>query len=130
MNKTTYEITCPALGETETTTDLDRAMDVCFSMHDESNSYAYIRDAFGDIVGEYGDIMQAVADHLVQCHINTYSFIHPLNYMPIWNCYGYDNKKEMHDVLSYMRETAAEAYARCKELHPNFEIITVKLRPE
>jgi len=50
--------------------------------------------------------------------------------MPIWNCYGYDNKKEMHDVLSYMRETAAEAYERCKELHPNFEIITVKLRPE
>jgi len=50
--------------------------------------------------------------------------------MPIWNCYGYDTKKEMHDVLSYMIETAAEAYARCKELHPNFEIITVKLRPE
>ena len=49
--------------------------------------------------------------------------------MPIWNCYGYDTKKQMHDVLSYMRETAAEAYARCKELHPNFEIITVKLRP-
>ena len=65
MNKTTYEITCPALGETETTTDLDRAMDLCFSMHDESDSYAFIRDSFGDIVGEYGDIMQAVADHLV-----------------------------------------------------------------
>jgi len=65
MNKTTYEITCPALGETETTTDLDRAMDLCFSMHDESDSYAFIRDSFGDIVGEYGDIMQAVSDHLV-----------------------------------------------------------------
>ncbi len=65
MNKTTYEITCPALGETEITTDLDRAMDLCFSMHDESDSYAFIRDSFGDIVGEYGDIMQAVADHLV-----------------------------------------------------------------
>ena len=65
MNKTTYEITCPALGETETTTDLDRAMDLCYSMHDESDSYAFIRDSFGDIVGEYGDIMQAVSDHLV-----------------------------------------------------------------
>jgi len=61
---------------------------------------------------------------------NTHSFIHSLNHMPVWNCYGYDNKKEMHDVLSYMIETAAEAYARCKELHPNFEIYTVKLRPE
>jgi|TARA_R110000851_G_scaffold147981_2_gene288130 hypothetical protein len=50
--------------------------------------------------------------------------------MPVWNCYGYDTKKQMHDVLSYMRETAAEAYEICKELHPNFEIITVKLRPE
>ena len=61
----TYEITCPALGETETTTDLDRAMDICFAMHDESNSYACIRDSFGNVVGEYGDIMEAVASGLV-----------------------------------------------------------------
>lgn len=61
----TYEITCPALGETETTTDLDRAMDICFAMHDESNSYACIRDTFGDVVGEYGDIMEAVEQGLV-----------------------------------------------------------------
>ena len=60
-----FTITCPALGETETTTDLDRAMDICFAMHDESDSYAYIRDAFGDIVGEYGDVMEAVADQLI-----------------------------------------------------------------
>ena len=60
-----FTITCPALGETETTTDLDRAMDICFSMHDESDSYACIRDAFGDVVGEYGDIMGAVADQLI-----------------------------------------------------------------
>ena len=61
----TYEIFCPALGETEHTTDLDRAMELCFSMHDESNSYACIRDAFGEIVGEYGDVMEAVADQLI-----------------------------------------------------------------
>ena len=61
----TYEITCPALGETETTTDLDRAMDICFAMHDESDSYAYIRDSFGDIVGEYGDVMEALVDQLI-----------------------------------------------------------------
>ena len=60
-----FTITCPALGETETTTDLDRAMDIFFAMHDESDSYAYIRDAFGDIVGEYGDVMGAVADQLI-----------------------------------------------------------------
>jgi len=65
MNETTYEISCPTLGETETTTDLDRAMDICYSMHDESDSYAYIRDSFGDIVGEYGDVMEAVALGLV-----------------------------------------------------------------
>ena len=60
-----FTITCPALGETETTTDLDCAMDICFAMHDESDSYAYIRDAVGDIVGEYGDVMEAVADQLI-----------------------------------------------------------------
>ena len=61
----TYTVTCPALSETETLTDLDRAMDICFAMHDESDSYAYIRDQFGDIVGEYGDVMEAVADQLI-----------------------------------------------------------------
>jgi len=52
------------------------------------------------------------------------------NTMTIWNCYGYDTKKEMHDILSYMIETPAEAYARCKEQYPNFEIYKVTLRPE
>ena len=60
----TYTIECPALSEIETTTDLDRAMDICFAMHNESDSYACIRDAFGDIVGEYGDVMQGIADML------------------------------------------------------------------
>ena len=64
-NHMTYTITCPALGETETTTDLDRAMDVCFSMHDESGAYACIRDALGNVVGEYGDVMEAVASGVI-----------------------------------------------------------------
>ena len=59
-----YTVECPALSEMETTTDLDRAMDICFAMHDESNSYACIRDSFGDIVGEYGDVIQGIADML------------------------------------------------------------------
>ena len=61
----TYEINCPALGETETTTDLDQAMDVCYSMHDESGAYACIRDALGNVVGEYGDVMEAVASGVI-----------------------------------------------------------------
>lgn len=61
---TPFYVACPALGEGETVTDLDRAMDICFSMHDESGSYAYIRDASGDIVGEYGDVMDGIADLL------------------------------------------------------------------
>ena len=61
----TYTITCPALGETETTTDLDRAMDVSYSMHDESGAYACIRDALGIVVGEYGDVMEAVASGVI-----------------------------------------------------------------
>ena len=65
QKKHVYEITCPALGETEMLTDLDRAMDVCFSMHDESGSYAFIRDHLGEIVGEYGNVMDAVAAHLI-----------------------------------------------------------------
>lgn len=60
----TYTVECPKLCETETVTDLDRAMDICFAMHDESDSYAYIRDEAGDIVGEYGDVMQGIADLL------------------------------------------------------------------
>jgi len=49
-----FTITCPALGETETTTDLDRAMLLCLDLSEEFG-YAEIRDAFGNIVGDYGD---------------------------------------------------------------------------
>jgi len=61
-NMNTYTVQCPALGEEEIVTDLDRAMDICFSMSEESNSYACIRDASGDVVGEYGDIMEDIAN--------------------------------------------------------------------
>ena len=30
-----YYVACPALGESEEMTDLDRAMDICYSMHEE-----------------------------------------------------------------------------------------------
>ena len=64
MINQTYTVECPALSETETTTDLDRAWDLCFSMHQESDSYACVRDSFGDIIGEYGDVIQGIADML------------------------------------------------------------------
>jgi len=59
-----YYVACPALGESEEMTDLDRAMDICYSMHEESDSYAFIRDAFGNIVGEYGDARETVSRHV------------------------------------------------------------------
>ena len=40
-------------------------MDVCYSMHDESGAYACIRDALGNVVGEYGDVMEAVASGVI-----------------------------------------------------------------
>ena len=51
----TYEILCPSAPEqNETTTDLDRAMLICLDLSEEFG-YAEIRDAFGNIVGDYGD---------------------------------------------------------------------------
>jgi hypothetical protein len=54
MNNT-YDIICPsAPEENETTTDLDRAMLLCLDLSEEFG-YAEIRDAFGNIVGDYGN---------------------------------------------------------------------------
>jgi len=54
MTTGTYLVACPALGERETVTSLDRAADVCFSMHDESGAYAWVEDWLGHTVMEYG----------------------------------------------------------------------------
>ena len=50
-----FEVTCPALCETEYTDDYDHAIGLCLSMHEESNSYAYIKSMLGDNDGEYGE---------------------------------------------------------------------------
>jgi hypothetical protein len=39
-----------------------------------------------------------------------------------WVCVGYDTKKHKNDVLGYLTDTAIQAEAKCKQLHPNFEI--------
>ena len=59
-----FYVACPKLGEGEYITSEDQAFDVCYAMHEESGSYAYIRDAFGNIHGEYGDVMEGIADML------------------------------------------------------------------
>ena len=64
-NKMRFEIYCPALGETEHTDDIDRAWDICLSMHNESDSYACVRNLLGDVIGEYGDVMGAVDQGLI-----------------------------------------------------------------
>lgn len=56
-----YEVSCPALNEREVVNSLDEAMDLCFSMSEESKSYARIEDQFGNVVGEYGDIIDGIA---------------------------------------------------------------------
>ena len=59
-----FYVACPALGEGEYIASEDQAFDVCYAMHEESGSYAYIRDSFGNIHGEYGDVMDGIADLL------------------------------------------------------------------
>tara|TARA_B100001287_G_scaffold71323_1_gene58902 strand:+ start:1115 stop:1315 length:201 start_codon:yes stop_codon:yes gene_type:complete len=66
MNETTlYEIHCPETGEIETTSSEDRAFDLCYSMSEEETKYVCIRDTFGNVIGEYGDVMDAVDRGLV-----------------------------------------------------------------
>jgi len=39
-----------------------------------------------------------------------------------WVCVGYDTKKHMNEVFGYLTDTASQAEATCRQLHPNFEI--------
>ena len=62
MTTGTYLVSCPALDERETVTSLDQAADVCYSMHDESGSYAWVEDWLGHTVMEYGDPVEGIAE--------------------------------------------------------------------
>lgn len=55
MTTGTYLVSCPALNETEVVWDYDRAVDVCYSMHEESGAFAWVEDYLGHTVVEYGD---------------------------------------------------------------------------
>ena len=49
-----YEIQCPyAPEENEVTMDVDRAMSICLDLAEEFG-YACVRDAFGNMYGDYG----------------------------------------------------------------------------
>ena len=53
-----YVVGCPKLQERETVMGLHEAADVCYSMHEESGSYAWVEDT----VMEYGDIVDGIAE--------------------------------------------------------------------
>ena len=64
MTTGTYLVCCPALTETEHVHSLDQAADVCYSMHEESGSYAWVEDWLGHTVMEYGEVVDGIADLL------------------------------------------------------------------
>ena len=51
-----YLVACPATNEREIVYGLDRAVDVCLSMHNESGEYAYVEDYLGHTPFQYGDL--------------------------------------------------------------------------
>lgn len=61
----TYYVSCPETGESETVTCLDRATDICYSMSEYETKYAYVRDSLGEIVLDYGDVLEAVENYYV-----------------------------------------------------------------
>jgi hypothetical protein len=48
----------------------------------------------------------------------------------VWGCRCWDTKHDRYDVLAYVRETKAEAYAICSELHPTYDIESVYMISE
>ena len=60
----TYTVCCPKLDETEVCYSQEHAIDVCYSMHNESGAYAYVEDYLGHTVIELGDIVEGIADIL------------------------------------------------------------------
>lgn len=53
----TYRASCPALQQEQLCHSMDEANDVCWSMHEESDSYAFVEDYLGHGVIEYGDLI-------------------------------------------------------------------------
>ena len=62
-----YTVSCPKLNETEVCYSQEHAIDVCYSMHVESKSYAFVEDYLGWTVAEYGDILDGITNELSFC---------------------------------------------------------------
>ena len=57
-----YLVCCPKLDEREYVMGMDNAADVLYSMHCESDSYAWCEDWLGHTVMEYGDPIDGIAE--------------------------------------------------------------------
>jgi hypothetical protein len=55
MTTGSYLVACPALAVKEIVMGQDRACDLCYDLHSESDSYAFVEDYLGWTVIEYGD---------------------------------------------------------------------------
>ena len=55
MTTGSYLVACPALGEREIVYGCEAAADICYSMHEESGSYAFVEDWLGHTYMEYGE---------------------------------------------------------------------------
>ena len=57
----TYTVCCPKLNEREVCYSQEHAIDVAYSMNDESNSYVWVEDYLGHTVIELGDIVEGIS---------------------------------------------------------------------
>ena len=64
MTTGTYLVACPALHEREHVHSLDQVADICYSLQEESGSYAWVEDWLGHTVMEYGEVVDGIADLL------------------------------------------------------------------
>ena len=55
MLTASYLVACPALAVKEVVMGQDRACDLCYDLHSDSGSYAFVEDYLGWTVIEYGD---------------------------------------------------------------------------
>jgi hypothetical protein len=42
--------------------------------------------------------------------------------LSVWGCNCWDTKNNRYVLLSYVKETKAEAFSTCRELHPHYDI--------
>ena len=58
----TYTVCCPRLNEREVCYSQEHAIDVAYSVHNESDSYVWVEDYLGHTVIELGDIIDGITE--------------------------------------------------------------------